>query len=71
MTKRSCRDLDSSMPVAFTISDLRQRPEFFGTVAMRIWQAWWEADGTPLDHIFQPSARKHGRNAHSIRAGRP
>jgi N-acetylglutamate synthase-like GNAT family acetyltransferase len=39
------------MPVAFTISDLRQRPEFFGTVAMRIWQAWWEADGTPLDHI--------------------
>jgi len=40
-----------SMPLPFTISDLRQGPEFFDTVAMRIWQAWWEADGTPLDHI--------------------
>jgi N-acetylglutamate synthase-like GNAT family acetyltransferase len=36
------------MPPAFTISDLRQRPEFFDTVADRIWQAWWKADGTPL-----------------------
>jgi GNAT superfamily N-acetyltransferase len=35
----------------FTISDLRQRPEFFDTVAARIWQAWWEADGYPLDYI--------------------
>lgn len=35
------------MPPAFTISDLRQRPEFFDTVADRIWQAWWKADGTP------------------------
>jgi GNAT superfamily N-acetyltransferase len=40
-----------SMSLAFTISDLRQRPEFFDTVASRIWQAWWEADGYPLDHI--------------------
>ena len=40
-----------SMSLPFTISDLRRRPEFFDTVAMRIWQAWWEADGTPLDHI--------------------
>jgi GNAT superfamily N-acetyltransferase len=40
-----------SMSRPFTISDLRQRPEFFETVAMRIWQAWWEADGTPLDYI--------------------
>ena len=40
-----------SMSLPFTISDLRQRPEFFGTVANRIWQAWWEADGYPLDHI--------------------
>jgi N-acetylglutamate synthase-like GNAT family acetyltransferase len=39
------------MSLAFTISDLRQRPEFFDTVARRIWQAWWEADGTPLDYI--------------------
>jgi GNAT superfamily N-acetyltransferase len=40
-----------SMSLPFTISDLRQRPAFFDTVAMRIWQAWWEADGTPLDYI--------------------
>jgi GNAT superfamily N-acetyltransferase len=39
------------MCLAFEISDLRQRPEFFDIVAMRIWQAWWEADGTPLGHI--------------------
>ena len=35
----------------FAISDLRQRPRFFDTVAERIWQAWWKADGHPLDYI--------------------
>src|ERR1700730_13623046 len=40
-----------SMSDAFTISDLRQRPEFFDVVADRIWQAWWKADGHPLDYI--------------------
>src|ERR1700694_1519268 len=40
-----------SMSLAFTISDLRRRPEFFDTVAMRIGRAWWEPNGTPLDHI--------------------
>jgi N-acetylglutamate synthase-like GNAT family acetyltransferase len=40
-----------SMSLAFTISDLRQRPEFFDTVAMRIWQAWWEPNGMPLHYI--------------------
>jgi N-acetylglutamate synthase-like GNAT family acetyltransferase len=35
----------------FTISDLRQRPEFFDHVADRIWRAWWKADGHPLDYI--------------------
>ena len=40
-----------SMSFPFTISDLRQCPEFFDTVAKRIWQAWWEANGTPLDYI--------------------
>jgi N-acetylglutamate synthase-like GNAT family acetyltransferase len=40
-----------SMSHAFDISDLRQRPEFFEVVADRIWQAWWKADGHPLDHI--------------------
>jgi N-acetylglutamate synthase-like GNAT family acetyltransferase len=39
------------MPDAFTISDLRQRPVFFDDVADRIWQAWWKADGHPLDYI--------------------
>ena len=39
------------MPLPFTISDLRQQPEFFDTVADRIWQAWWRADGHPLDYI--------------------
>jgi len=39
------------MSLACTISDLRQRPEFFDTVASRIWRAWWEADGYPLDYI--------------------
>jgi N-acetylglutamate synthase-like GNAT family acetyltransferase len=39
------------MLLPFAISDLRQRPEFFDVVADRIWQAWWEADGHPLDYI--------------------
>jgi GNAT superfamily N-acetyltransferase len=40
-----------SMSDAFIISDLRQRPEFVEVVADRIWQAWWKADGHPLDYI--------------------
>jgi GNAT superfamily N-acetyltransferase len=39
------------MPFPFTISDLRQRPEFFDTAADRIWRAWWKAGGTPLEYI--------------------
>ena len=35
----------------FAISDLRQRPEFFDSVADRIWQAWWEPSGYPFDYI--------------------
>ena len=45
------RPTDYTMPLAFTISDLRQRPEFFDSVADRIWQAWWRADGHPLEYI--------------------
>jgi N-acetylglutamate synthase-like GNAT family acetyltransferase len=41
--------MKAAMP--FTISDLRQRPEFFDTVADRIWQAWWRDGGHPLDYI--------------------
>jgi GNAT superfamily N-acetyltransferase len=37
--------------VSVTISDLRQRPEFFDTVADRIWSAWWEPRDFPLSHI--------------------
>jgi GNAT superfamily N-acetyltransferase len=39
------------MSLPFTISDLRQRPEFLDTVADRIWRAWWKADGHPLEYI--------------------
>ena len=39
------------MPLPFTISDLRQRPEFFGIVADRIWRASWKQIGYPLDYI--------------------
>jgi GNAT superfamily N-acetyltransferase len=41
-----------TVPAAgFSISDLRQRPEFFDVVADRIWRAWWKDDGHPLDYI--------------------
>jgi GNAT superfamily N-acetyltransferase len=39
------------MPLTFTISDLRQRPEFFDAVADRIWRTWWEPNGYPLATI--------------------
>jgi hypothetical protein len=39
------------MLASFSISDLRQRPEFFDMVAERIWQAWWKDDGYPLGYI--------------------
>jgi GNAT superfamily N-acetyltransferase len=39
------------MSPSFTISDLRQRPEFLDTVADRIWQVWWRETGHPLDYI--------------------
>jgi GNAT superfamily N-acetyltransferase len=41
----------SALPPPFTISDLRQRPAFFDTVADRIWRAWWKPDNYPLGHI--------------------
>jgi GNAT superfamily N-acetyltransferase len=42
---------DEPMPLAFIISDLRQRPEFFDAVADRIWQEWWEPNGYVLAYI--------------------
>src|ERR1700687_4196976 len=47
--KRTGPHMGAAMP--FAISDLRQCPEFFDIVADRIWQAWWKADGHPLDYI--------------------
>jgi GNAT superfamily N-acetyltransferase len=41
----------TAMRLPFTISDLRQRPEFFDIVADRIWRAWWKDSGHPLDYI--------------------
>jgi GNAT superfamily N-acetyltransferase len=36
---------------AFSVSDLRQRPEFFDTISSRVWQAWWNPRGFPLKYI--------------------
>ena len=36
-----------------TISDLRHIPEFFDTVADRIWQAWWKRHGVPEAYIVE------------------
>ncbi|MBZ7922712.1 GNAT family N-acetyltransferase [Ensifer adhaerens] len=33
------------------VSDLRDAPHFFDSVADRVWRAWWEPHGFPLDHI--------------------
>ncbi len=49
----------------FILSDLRQSPAFAVTVADRVWRAWWEPAGTPLDHVV-------GRVAEALsRAGFP
>src|SRR5215469_11638494 len=40
-----------SRSLAFTVSDLRERREFFDVVADRIWRAWWKPHGRPLDYI--------------------
>ena len=39
------------MSMPFTISDLRRQPQFFDIVADRIWQAWWQPNGFPREHI--------------------
>jgi GNAT superfamily N-acetyltransferase len=41
------------MSIAPTISDLRLAPQFFDTVADRIWRAWWEPRGLPLSYISE------------------
>jgi GNAT superfamily N-acetyltransferase len=37
--------------VTFEISDLRQRPALYDTVADRIWRAWWKLDGYTFEQI--------------------
>ena len=37
--------------VNFAISNLRERPEFFPTVADRIWNFSWREQGVPLDQV--------------------
>lgn len=37
--------LEEASWVTFAISDLRERPEFFDTIADRIWKAWWKRHG--------------------------
>src|SRR4051794_33682477 len=37
---------------SFSISDVRERPEFFDVVADRIWRAWWKDSGHPLEYII-------------------
>ena len=38
--------------MSIVISDLRQQPDFFETVADRIWRAWWKERGYPLKHML-------------------
>lgn len=39
------------MTADITLSNLQDRPEFFDTVADRIWRAWWQPHGVPLAYI--------------------
>lgn len=39
------------MSADVTISNLSDRPEFFDSVADRIWRAWWKPHGVPLAYI--------------------
>jgi GNAT superfamily N-acetyltransferase len=41
----------SSPEGSFVVSDLRERPEFTEAVADRVWRAWWQEKGYPLDYI--------------------
>jgi GNAT superfamily N-acetyltransferase len=43
--------LVQKVAMPFIISDLRQCPGFFDTVAERIWQAWWKPRGHPLAYV--------------------
>ena len=53
------------MSPTFTISDLRQCPQFIDTVADRLWHAWWRDSGHPLEFI-SGRLREENLNAHPI-----
>ena len=53
------------MSPTFIISDRRQRPEFLDTVAERVWQAWWEDSGHPLE-VVSGRLRDENLNADPI-----
>lgn len=40
-----------SAVASFTISTLRQQPEFLTDAADRIWRAWWKGDGYSFEHV--------------------
>jgi GNAT superfamily N-acetyltransferase len=41
------------MILDYIISDLRDMPHFFETVADRIWNAWWKRHGVPEAYIVE------------------
>ncbi len=41
-------DEAGEMKADYSIADLRAVPGFAGTVADRVWRAWWRDDGVPL-----------------------
>lgn len=41
------------MTMGITISNLSDRPEFFDQIADRIWRAWWQPNGVPLEYITE------------------
>ncbi|MDQ0468269.1 GNAT family N-acetyltransferase [Labrys wisconsinensis] len=45
-----------------TISDLRRRPDFLGTVADRIWRGFWSEHGHPLEQIAVLTRHSLGRD---------
>jgi GNAT superfamily N-acetyltransferase len=43
--------IESCAGMHFTVSNLRERPEFFLTVADRIWDFSWKSEGVSLEHV--------------------
>jgi GNAT superfamily N-acetyltransferase len=52
--------LDVKFARMIVLSDLRDRPHFQSVIADRVWRAWWQAGGTPLDLIASRVAENVG-----------